>query len=298
MPSSKPGFARRQHVPLSLHGGEVHRAAGEPRAAQAGQRVVADQQTADAGRIAEHLVERDRDEVRPHHAQIEAVGRHERRRVEQHVPAARVRRLDEAQRMLDARRNSTAPETRTGWRARDRPAPEARSVAGDVDAQLRHGQRRVVDRRALRARELADAVDRVVVVDGQQQASARLERVRLADQLQRARRVEREDRRVLAGAVEILEHRARVRARRRRSSPSSSGWPSAGCRTPAGRAAPRGRAPASRRAARRRCSPGRSCPCASRRRYSAARRSSSARVPVYAGCVSRNRAAAVVTPRF
>ena len=47
---------------------------------------VAGEQTADAGRVAEHLVEGDADEVRPHGPQVQAVRGHERRCVEQHVP--------------------------------------------------------------------------------------------------------------------------------------------------------------------------------------------------------------------
>jgi hypothetical protein len=68
-----------------------------------------------------------------------------------------------------------------------------------IEPQVRHGQRRVVDGRAARARELADAVHRVVVVYGEQQAAAGRERERFADVLQRAGAVRREDGRVFPG---------------------------------------------------------------------------------------------------
>ncbi len=84
-------FPRRQDVKPSLDGGEVDRAAGEPRPLQAGERGIPNQEAADAGRVAEHLVERDRDEVRSDGFQIEPVGRDERRRIEQDVPAVRAR---------------------------------------------------------------------------------------------------------------------------------------------------------------------------------------------------------------
>ena len=67
-------------------------------------------------------------------------------------------------------------------------------IAASVDAQL--GQRRPARRRSRRrfgAGELADAVDRVVVVERQRERATRLERVRLTDELQRAGRVRRED---------------------------------------------------------------------------------------------------------
>ena len=79
------------------------------------------------------------------------------------------------------------------------------SSASQIESQLGHGQRRVGDSRARGARELANAVDRVVIVDGQEQPSARRERIRLADMLQGAGRVGGEDRRVVAGRVEPLE---------------------------------------------------------------------------------------------
>jgi hypothetical protein len=58
------------------------------------------------------------------------------------------------------------------------------------------------------ARELADAVDGVVVVEGEQEAISRTERIGLADESQRARRIRREDGDVfVGGGPKELEHR-------------------------------------------------------------------------------------------
>ena len=75
-----------------------------------------------------------------------------------------------------------------------------------VDAQVGCDARDVGRLGATRARKLADAVDRIVVIEGEQEAIAGAERVRLADQAQRAGRVGREDRDVLLrGSSEELE---------------------------------------------------------------------------------------------
>ena len=66
------------------------------------ERLVAGDERADARRVAEHLVPGDRDEVGPPAVEVEAVRRHERRRVEQDVPAALVGGVDPGERMADA----------------------------------------------------------------------------------------------------------------------------------------------------------------------------------------------------
>ena len=91
-----------------------------------------------------------------------------------------------------------------------------------VDAQLRRLARNVGRLGAARSRELADAVDGIVVVEGEQEAVAGVERIGLADETQRAGRVRREDRDVLVpGGAEELEYRLarlldELRHRRRR----------------------------------------------------------------------------------
>jgi len=68
-------------------------------------------------------------------------------------------------------------------------------MAEGVDAEVGHRQRSVIDDGAFSRRcELTDAVDRVVVVNRQQQAPASLEGIRLAHELQRPGRIQGEDR--------------------------------------------------------------------------------------------------------
>ena len=102
MPSSKCAAPGSGLVVLALDERGHDRAAGEPRSLELGERVAAREQAADAGRPAEHLVERERDEVRMPDAQVEPVGRDVGGGVEQHVPAVRVGLLDPLQRVLDA----------------------------------------------------------------------------------------------------------------------------------------------------------------------------------------------------
>ena len=61
-----------------------------------------DQQTPHTRRVPEHLVERDADELRTNHGQVEAVRRNEGGRVEEDVPAVRLGMFDQIERMFDA----------------------------------------------------------------------------------------------------------------------------------------------------------------------------------------------------
>ena len=63
----------------------------------------------------------------------------------------------------------------------------------------------------MRAGELADAVDRIVIVERRQKPAALGEREALADVFQGAAGVEREDGRVVPGRPEEVEH-GRARA--------------------------------------------------------------------------------------
>jgi hypothetical protein len=119
--------------------------------------------------------------------------------------------LDPGERVLDA------GEVRLG-RVGDQVvvlAADLGQVAGKqalVDAQLRGTARHVGRLGAAGASELANPVDRVVVVEGEQEAIAGAERVGLTDQAQRSGRVWGEDRDVLVGrGAEESEHgRARL----------------------------------------------------------------------------------------
>ena len=105
---------------------------------------------------------------------------------------------------------------RVGEQAR-RTGGQAIELAHDglaVDPQRRRGQRQVGRFAARGPRELADAVDRVVVVGGEEQAAAVTERVGLADQAQRRAGVGREHDVVLVGrGVQEPEDRVARRLR-------------------------------------------------------------------------------------
>ena len=140
--------AGRGLVPLALDEGGDDRAAGEPGPLELGERVAAREQAADAGRLAEHLVEGERDEVGVPAGEVEPVGRHVGGGVEQHVPAVlrapgRSSRADAAR-----RRSSTGPGRRTGCGARRR----RRSGSGAAASRRRAARGRRSARRWSRRR--------------------------------------------------------------------------------------------------------------------------------------------------
>ena len=224
--------------------------------------------------------------------QVEAVGRARTRRSR----AARPSRARAPRRSTPAdaarRRSWTAPGRRTAWSAAGR-APRAR--AEHLRPRRAAGRARAPACTStlapLRARELADAVDRVVVVVGEQEAAAGRERIGLADELERAAGVGREDDLVLVSD-------------RRGSSASTARAPprASSCEAQRGRvlrvrvaehalaaAARGGGGSATPRRARRRCSRGRSAPGGrgARSRWRAARRPP--RSPRTRGTAARSR---------
>ena len=207
MPSSKCAAPGAILVVVALHERGDDRPAGEPRPLQLVQRLAPRQEHPDAGRPAEQLVERDRHEVRVPPRQVEAVRGGERGRVDEDVPAVLVGLLDPVERMVDA---GEVRLRRIGEQVVVRAA-ELGEIAGQealVDAQLGCGARHVGRLGAAGAGELAHAVHRVVVVEGEEEPVARAERVRLADEPQRSRRVRREDGDVLLRIrTEEPEHR-------------------------------------------------------------------------------------------
>ena len=130
--------ARAKEMRVGGDGCVHHRSAGEPRAAQTRQRVAPRDQRAEAGRIAEEFVERERREIGRTAAQAQRVTRDERRDVEQDVEAEGARFRDEIERMLDA------GEIRLR-RKRDQPFPMQRRLG---EQQLRIEQAQIGDRAA------------------------------------------------------------------------------------------------------------------------------------------------------
>ena len=149
VPSSNPSWRGRRQMRVGGDRRVQHRSAGEPRAAQARQRVAPRDQRADAGRIAEEFVERERREVGRDIAKAERVARHERRDVEQNVEAEGVRVRRRARADAARRRNSTARETRAALRHAATPRPAAAPHrAGAVVVERQVARPRAPARRA------------------------------------------------------------------------------------------------------------------------------------------------------
>ena len=227
---------------------------------------------------------------------VEGVGRRERGAVEQDVPAQLVRLGDPLERVLHAAEvGLRRKREELCRRALPSAAPRRAGPCGPapVEAQVLLADRHVGDRGAPLAGELADAVDGVVVVVGEQEATAGRERVRLADELERAARVGREDDlELVLGGVEEAAHRvARLLGELGRGE-RGRGSASAGCRARARAAVRDGDGSATPRRGRRRCSRGTSARggrAAHSRRRAARRSPRSPRTPGTAAGSRRER---------
>ena len=155
------------------------------------------EQAADTGRIAEHLVEGDRDEVRLQRPADRAgwSARRPPRRAARPSPVVCASATRSSGCWTPEKFDCAGNAKRFGF---DRSAASS-SWTKPSPIERRSGmvERRVVDVRAFRARELANAVHRVVVVEREQKPSARRERVAFADVLQRGRGVQRENGRIV-----------------------------------------------------------------------------------------------------
>ena len=177
-------MARNQSVTGSGHRGDRDRAPGEPGPDELGQGVAAGDQRPHPGRVPEHLVERQRDEVDVAIVEVQRVGRSERRCVPQHPPAVR----DLRQRVLHPGVVGLGGQREQAGRSRE-GAQQSVLVESKVGGEDRH----VGDRRPGPVRVLADPVDRVVVVGAEHQGSVGAERERLGDQADGTGRVRGED---------------------------------------------------------------------------------------------------------
>ena len=155
------GRARREHVARLRDPGHADRSACEPRPPEPGQRVVANDQRSHAGRVADRLVPGHRDEVRVPARQVEPVRRHEGGRVEQHVPAASLRRRDPLEWMPDARVVRLGRDRRTGAA---RPGEPRSSAANDGRRRRAEGRARTAGR-SRRSRPGARANSRIPLTE-------------------------------------------------------------------------------------------------------------------------------------
>ena len=114
---------------------------------QLGQRFAPHQQAAQPGRIAEHLVEGEGDEIRMPPAQVEPVGRHEGGGIEQDIPAERLGFLDQRPADTARRKNWTGPERQRGYCPSRCRFGQLLAQPVTIEAQLRRRHRHVGDLR-------------------------------------------------------------------------------------------------------------------------------------------------------
>ena len=146
-----------------------HRPSREPWAGQALEPVAPDQQAPDARGEAEDLVEGHDDEIGPKVTDIEAVGRSERRGVDEDVPPVVVRLVDQIEGVLHA---GVVGLRRKGEQVGSSCAGTRQHAAHDlsVESKLGRPDGDVPHRCSPSAGELADPVDRVVVVGSERKA--------------------------------------------------------------------------------------------------------------------------------
>ena len=188
---------------LSLDRREIYGSAGEPRTLQIRQCGAADEQCADARRMAEHFVERERHEIRLHGRKVQAAGGHEGGRIEQHAPSFALRFRDNFERMLHAGKIGLRRISKQIGVGRIGLVQQS-FQACDVQPQFGHHQRRVGNAGAFGAREFANSIHGVVIVESEQVTAARRKGKGFAHELERRRGVLREDQDVIFGAgVEV-----------------------------------------------------------------------------------------------
>lgn len=154
VPSSKPFVTLAKTMRVGGDGRVHHRSAGEPRTAQTRQRVAPRHERAEAGRISEEFVERERREISRTSPQAQRVTRDERGGVEQNVEAEGARFRDEIERMLHAGKIRLR-------RKRHQPFPIQRRL-GQQQLRVQQKQlgieRQIANGRIRAPRVLADAV--------------------------------------------------------------------------------------------------------------------------------------------
>ena len=200
------GGSSRHGVTVGLDRCHLDRTAGEPWPMELLEGWPPRNECSDTGGVAKHLVERQGNIVRMVATQVEPIGRHEGGGIEEHVPTAILSPLDPLQWMLNS------GEVRLGWKGEEVVATLLGEAPGGVqqrfrDPHLRRSDRNIGGPRPVGPVEFADAVDRVVIVEGQEELVPGLEGIGLSYQLQSVARIGGEDDAVLTGrSVEELEN--------------------------------------------------------------------------------------------
>lgn len=185
-------------VGVRLDAGDGDGAAGEPGAVEFGEGGAAGDERADASRVAEHLVKGNGDEIGVDEGEIQPVGGGEGGGVEEDVPTPGVGALDPGEGVLDG------GEVGLGGVGKEVVAAafglgEIFIDAGLVSAHAGRQDGQVGDGGAAGKGEFADAVDGVVIVEGEEVTAALAEGVGFAHQFEGAAGIGGEDDDVLGG---------------------------------------------------------------------------------------------------
>lgn len=187
------------------NGGYRRGAAGKPAAVELFDLFATRKQNAATGGVAKHFVKGNWNEIGFPQAEIQLVGGHKGSRIQQHIPAQLLGAGDPGQVVLDAGEVGLGG---VGEQVGALPIDLLQSHCElfFVQAQVRQYDGDISDLSAFGKRILADTVDRVVVVEGEQVAAACPERVALANQLERCAGIVGEDAGVfLRVGIEELE---------------------------------------------------------------------------------------------
>src|SRR6266700_1869981 len=160
------------------------RATGIPGAAQFGQRGFPREQASNTGGIAEDLIERERDKVGVPPGEVQAIGGNEGGAIHEHIPPPGMGFLDPIQWMLHAR------DVRLGGVGKQVRVFRTSLIERTEEKLLVHPQIGWLDGHIREARsfamsKLTDAVDGVVVIEGEEVLPTRNKGIRLPYELKR-----------------------------------------------------------------------------------------------------------------
>src|SRR5689334_14117243 len=165
---------------IVLNGDVLHRAAGEPRAAQSRECIASGDEGAEACGQAKELVEGERDELRLPGAETQLRRRQVSRRIEQHVETRALGDADQLEGMTNARKvrlRGISEESRTPC------SPQLTEFGVGIRQPQLIIKGKVYDACARPPRIFTNTVERVVIVHAERAGTARGERIALGDEL-------------------------------------------------------------------------------------------------------------------
>src|SRR5258708_6930088 len=193
-------------MPLALDASCPDGTSGKPGALQFGQCRFAYQQTADARRVAEHFIERDRHKIGMPFEEIQSIGWREGSAIHEHIPPSCMGLFNPLQWVLYTAEVGLG---RVGKQVKVLRTSliESMNQLSLVHTEVRSYNRHICEGCPFRFGKLADAVDRVVVIEGEQVLPTRSKGIRLPYKLKRTTGIGSEDDRIfIRGRIEVGEH--------------------------------------------------------------------------------------------